>query len=487
MGIYPVVALLSLLMVLGGLLKDTSYGGRWIFGVGVACFMFMVGVVLTEKAWDEVRVDWPEEEQTYRGVLQEMPLEKPKTYQCRISVSGKEVLAYVAKDSLSSSLRVGDEIQFITRIEPPQNQSDSLAFDYARYLYHKGISGVAFIPSHEWEKTGQTYALSLKQRALAFRAKLLEKYRRWGVGERQMPVLSALTLGYKGDLDKDIKQAYSVAGIAHVLALSGMHIGVIWFLLSVFLKFLLRGRLKLLEWCLVTMVLWAFAFVVGLEASVVRAVVMCMLMGVGRLTGSKILSMNTLSIAAFFMLIYHPFYLFDVGFQLSFVAVASILAFYPLIFGCVKVRQKIWRWTWGVVSVSVAAQLGTAPLVMYYFSSFSVYFLLANLIVAVLVPLIFYTCVCVIVASPFVELQVWLVKVLNGLVDGLNGVAQWTARLPYATFSLSVLKPLEVVITYAILVLVFIYWKSGKRRWLLWILAAIVGLLAIHLFAVCCP
>ena len=92
-----------------------------------------------------------------------------------------------------------------------------------------------------------------------------------------------------------------------------------------------------------------------------------------------------------------------------------------------------------------------------------------------------------IVASPFVELQVWLVKVLNGLVDGLNGVAQWTARLPYATFSLSVLKPLEVVITYAILVLVFIYWKSGKRRWLLWILAAIVGLLAIHLFAVCCP
>ena len=92
-----------------------------------------------------------------------------------------------------------------------------------------------------------------------------------------------------------------------------------------------------------------------------------------------------------------------------------------------------------------------------------------------------------IVASPFVELQVWLVKVLNGLVDGLNGVAQWTARLPYATFSLSVLKPLEVVITYAILVLVFIYWKSGKRRWLLWILATIVGLLAIHLFAVCCP
>ena len=91
MGIYPVAALLSLLMVLGGLLKDTSYGGRWIFGVGVACFMFMVGVVLTEKAWDDVRVDWPEEKQTYRGMLQETPLEKPKTYQCRISVSGKEV------------------------------------------------------------------------------------------------------------------------------------------------------------------------------------------------------------------------------------------------------------------------------------------------------------------------------------------------------------------------------------------------------------
>ena len=124
-------------------------------------------------------------------------------------------------------------------------------------------------PRGAWEKTSRVAALTLKQKALSFREKMIQKYKQWGVGDEQMPVLSALTLGYKGDLDKDIKDAYSVAGISHVLALSGMHIGILWLLLDFLLKPLVVLRLGWLRSLLITGILWGFAFVaqkVGAEA-----------------------------------------------------------------------------------------------------------------------------------------------------------------------------------------------------------------------------
>ena len=102
LGIYPVVALMLLLWMLSRLLKNPSYKGRWVFGAGVTCFMFLVGTVWVDCAWKKVKVDWVQEKQNYRGVLLETPLEKSKTYQCRVSVSDKDVLLYLAKDSLSS-------------------------------------------------------------------------------------------------------------------------------------------------------------------------------------------------------------------------------------------------------------------------------------------------------------------------------------------------------------------------------------------------
>ena len=480
-GLYPIVALFVLLFALGFLLRSHSYDKRWLFGAGTSVFMFLVGVILTDHAWKEVKMDWNKEKQVYAGSVVETPLEKSRTYQCRLDVSGKEVLLYLPKDSLSASIAIGDDLVFHARLDAPQNKDGFQTFDYARYLYHDGISGTAFVPADAWQKTEKRENISWKQQALLFREQLLDKYRQWGVEAEQLPVLSALTLGYKGDVDKETLKAYSVAGISHVLALSGMHIGIIWLLLSGLLKPLERKHWKWLKWLLTTLTLWAFAFVVGLEASVVRAVVMCMLMELGSLSGTRPLSMNTLIMAAFFMLLYQPFYLFDVGFQLSFVAVASILIFYPLIYGCLSVKHRLARWIWGTLSVSMAAQLGTAPLVMYYFSNFSVYFLIANCLVAVCVPLIIYGAILMVLMAPWGWGQGYVVRGLNGLVSALNGIADWTSRLPYATFSISVLNPFEIVLFYIVLFLGVVYWKTQRRKWLIRTLAALVCLLGMHL------
>ena len=448
----------SLLLALGALLRKPSYAGRWLFGAGTSCFMFLVGVVLTGHAWKEVEMDRSPSKQVYKGVLVESLVEKPKTFQCRVRTSGKEVLLYLPKDSLSVLLKPGDELLFRAKVEE----------NYARYLYYDGISGTAYVPANAWKKTESEGLDDWKTNALGIREWLIGKYRQWGIGEEQMPVLSALTLGHKGDLDKETREAYSVAGIAHVLALSGMHIGIIWFLL------------RWLKGGLVIPLLWAFAFIVGLEPSVVRAVVMCMLMELGRLSGSKVFSMNTLSVAAFFMLLYNPFYLFDVGFQLSFVAVASILLFYPSLYHVFSFKHKLARWTWGILCVSMAAQLGTAPLVMYYFSNFSVYFLMTNLVASVLVPFIIYGALLLVMAMPFSELQRYVAMMLNGLVSGLNSSAEWVSGLPHATFSFSVLRPIEIIVFYGMLGAWLMYARNRRRKWLIRGLFLTACLLMLH-------
>ena len=238
-----------------------------------------------------------------------------------------------------------------------------------------------------------------------------------------------------------------------------------------------------MRWLFVTIVLWGFAFVVGLEASVVRAVVMCMLIELGRLVGARPMSVNTLAVAAFFMLLYHPFYLFDVGFQLSFMAVLAILLFYPLIFRCFTFKNRIARFVWGTIAVSVSAQVGTLPLVMYYFSNVSVCFLLPNLIASILLPLIVYVSVLLFLTSPIPALQVWVVKLLDGLVLVLNRVAEWFGGLPFATFSVQNLNLMEVWVFYVALAFGWMYGKTRRRKWLIGVLASCACLLALYLYA----
>lgn len=478
------IAFSSLLffIVLGGGLFGRKYGCRWMFGVGVVCFMLLSGYLLTDLKWQQVKINWPTKKGFYEGTVLEMPVEKARSIQYKVQVNGKMILLYLSKDSTSRQIGMGDCLQFYAPIRLPENRGDSIEFDYATYLYHKGISGTAFAASGSWRKLDKEPVLSWKQKALSVREKIVGEYRKWGMTEKQLPVLSALTIGYKVELDKEQREEYSVAGISHVLALSGLHIGILWMILNLGLKPLERlPRMRWLKWLLATLSLWSFAYVTGLEASVVRAVIMCMLMELGRCAGRKTLSMNTLGIAAFFMLLYNPFYLFDVGFQLSFVAVLSILLFYPMFYGLVPTNNRIVKWGWGVMSVSMAAQLGTAPLVMYYFSNFSVYFLLANIVASAVVPLIIALGAFSLLLIPFPTGHEWVSVGLGTLIDILNVMASEISRWPYSRIADADFAVWEVGAAYALMLVAAHYWKSPSRKRMLAFLGGVVAVLAAHL------
>lgn len=432
--------------------------------------------------WQKVNCSWPEEKCTYTGTIQEIPVEKSKTILCKTQlVNGRNIYLYVRKDSMARQLSIGDDIYFYAQVRSPKNDGYTGDFNYATYLLYKGISGTSFVSSKNWRKGNQVVSLSWKQRALLLREEMVDWYKEWGISEKTLPVLAALTLGYKQKLDDEIKEAYSVAGISHVLALSGMHIGFLWMLLNVLLKPLSHiGVTRWLKWIVTTFLLWAFAFIAGLEASVVRAVVMCMLVDLGKVSGGRVLSLNTWAVAAFFMLFYRPFYLFDVGFQLSFLAVLSILLFYPFLMRYCTSHRTWFRRVGSVLSVSIAAQLGTAPLVMYYYSNFSICFLLSNLVVALWVPCIIYIAFVALVASMFSIDISFVTKILRWLVETLNDFAGFVSDLPYASITSIKVHVVEVVAMYISIGVFFLYINTRKRRVLILGLATIAFLLGIH-------
>lgn len=470
------------------LVRRQKYPSRWLFGSMAFLFTCCLGALLVQHQWERTTYMWPSERNMYRGVIVETPQEKTKTYLCKLQVDARvsidkvipvdrTLLVYIAKDSLSEQLQCGDRLHFYARVSQPQKPVIPGEFDYASYLFRRQISGTAIVYSGYWKTVGERVPLNMRQQANVWRGKILDCYRRWGFSGDEFAVLSALTVGYKEELSDELQETYQLAGVSHVLALSGMHVAILWGLLSWMMHPLDKRRsFRWLECLIITLLLWLFAFLVGLSASVVRAVVMCMLMTVSRAAGGRALSLNTWAIAAFFMLLYNPFYLFDVGFQLSFLAVFSILMIYPVVFHRWTVHQPALRYVWSVIAVSLAAQLGTAPLVIYYFAHFPIHFLLANLMVAPLAFLIIYGAVIVFLLSPFTFIHVWAVKGLDGLLWLLNHSMQWVEHLPLAHSGNIRLSALQVCLLYFILSL----WLGSRLkhscRWL------IVSLSAINLF-----
>lgn len=258
------------------------------------------------------------------------------------------------------------------------------------------------------------------------RSRLLSHLNAQGGGDEAYAVVAAMTLGDKSALTKDLREVYSVTGASHVLALSGLHLGIIYALLSLFT---VGRRWQVATQALVIVCIWAFVFLVGMPVSVVRAAIMLTVYALMSLGHRDKMSLNVLAFTAILILLFHPRSLYDVSFQLSFAAVASILLFLPLMEALFPPKylqaHPVVKWVWGIVAVSCAAQIGAAPLIAYYFGRFPTYFLLTNLIVIPAVMLILYLSLVVMVIPSFAYL-------LLGAAHWLNAVLARLSALPGA-------------------------------------------------------
>ena len=275
---------------------------------------------------------------------------------------------------------------------------------------------------------------------------LLQRLETAGLSDNQYAVVAAMALGDKSSLTKDLKETYSMTGASHILALSGLHLGIIYALLSL----LVVGR----RWQMITQVaiilsIWAFVFLTGMSTSVVRSAIMLTVYALLAIGHRQKMSVNTLAFTAIVMLLVSPQALFDVGFQMSFMAVFSILLFTPLFYRPFSAEylmtHRIIRWLWGMVAVSIAAQIGVAPLIAYYFGHFSCFFLLTNFIVIPAATLILYLSLATLLIPS-------IGVVLASIVGLLNTTLLYISTIPGAT--IDGLHP-SVMLTASIYAIIF--------------------------------
>ena len=422
---------LALTVVFASMLMSALFLSRWprVQSAGIALCFVVLGMLLTVLHRNRLAVSCPDHEVVYEAVVFSEPVEKPKTVAVDIVLPAnqRKLKCYLYKDERSRRLRIGDGLRIQSRITENSNWHSG-HFDYRRYLEVHGFTGQTFVSSWKWQKVQISLGgLSRLDRTRLFflklRSQLLGRLTMDGMDEDAYGVVAAMVLGDKSALSKDVKEVYSLTGASHVLALSGLHLGIIYTLLSL----LVAGRRwRVVSQMLIVLAIWAFVLLVGMSVSVVRSAVMLSVYALLSLGHRDKMSVNTLAFAAILLLMQNPYALFDVGFQMSFMAVFSILLWLPVLqtaFSPEYLMAHRWlKWSWGMVIVSLAAQIGVAPLIAYYFGRISTYFLLTNFIVIPAVTLVLWLSLAVLVVPSLAYLLLFIVGWMNRVLTVIAGL-----------------------------------------------------------------
>lgn len=375
-----------------------------------------------------------------QAVVSGKPQYKGKTIRCDLIVIRSEQTIKVRtafyRDKRAYSLKIGDGIKAFMSLDEPHNYIKS-SFDYRKYLYDHGYSATAFLyPNYWYPERVDLSPLTLADRvrifALRLRDSLLDMYKTDEDGNSEA-VISAMVFGDKSTLTESLKEAYSVSGASHVLALSGLHLTIIFAVLTLLLY---PFRRRIVANGIIIVALWIYVFMVGLPTSVVRSALMLTIYTlVGSIHRDK-MSLNALSLAAVIICVANPLAIYDVGFQMSFTAVFFILILYRRFYTLVPERFMSYfpiRWLWQLCSVSLAAQIGVAPLILYYFGRFSCYFLLTNIFVVPLVTVVLYAAIFAIPLMVVPAVFSLITKGIVALVAILNKGVFFISTLPGAS------------------------------------------------------
>jgi len=449
-SLYAMFVLSALLILVSFVIRipKQQFQFRWLFGCGIFLLMLSMAYVLSGIREKSTSFDQLDQKGVYRVELISAPIEKAKSYLCKVEVlqyldkdwkpaQGQAIL-YLQKDNAASELLFGDRLLVGAEFVEPEKALNPDGFDYAAYLKRQGVGATCYIPSGTWQMTDRSTDFSVRREADKWRNYLLDVYRKFNIQGDEFAVLAALTLGYTDDLNPDLRASYSATGAMHILSVSGMHVGVVYVIIAFLLGFLDKSqRKKVLKAIFIILFLWIYAFLSGLSAAVIRAALMFSFVALANCTGRKSQIYNTIFMSMLLMLQYNPFFLYDVGFQLSYAAVLSIIFFQPMVDKLYQPTNKITRMVWEIFSVSIAAQLGTTPFTLYYFQQFPSYFLLTNFIAIPLSSLVIYLAICLFIVSFIAYLSDFVGLLLKWSLWLLNHFIVWIENLPYSVWHIS--------------------------------------------------
>ena len=426
--------------------KNYKYSFNIYFGLGIQLFFVLLGILLT---WQHNKKPVLFDKGNFIAVVLETPQEKQNSYKSILQIeavsfsdsilpTNETVIAYFSKSDSITALKAGDIIIFSNPPQSIEKNNNPYEFDYKNYLEKKLIYRQVYIPANNFVKTTKTKK-SITIWAEQTREKLLQIYRNQPIDETEFEILSALTLGYKRELEPETKRIFSASGASHVLAVSGLHVGIVFYLISLFFGFLRsikRGRFLFMLISIST--LWIYAFITGMSPSVMRAATMFSIFAIGENLNRRSNIYNLMAASALILLLINPNNLFDIGFQLSYTAVFGIVFLQPKLVKIISPRNKILNFFWILVTVSFAAQIATFPITSYYFGQFPIYFWLTNTFIIPAVMALIPLGIFLLFVSTIPVISTILAFLLNSILKITYFLLSFIYQLPYSVFNISI-------------------------------------------------
>ncbi|PZR06645.1 MAG: 4-alpha-glucanotransferase, partial [Flavobacterium psychrophilum] len=448
---------------------------RYLFGILLNGLLLAAGLLLT--CYKDIRhqSQWFAHHYTAGDTLVatiEEPLtEKTKTYSTTVTIKaiikdGKQhtakgrLLLYLKKEKQHTQLQYGDQLIFIKTPVPITNISNKNGFNYAQYCAYKGMYHQVYLCETEYTIAEKKQINPVKKVLFHTRKKVLDIIRENIPDKKQAGLAEAILIGYRNDLDKQLLQSYINTGVVHVIAVSGLHLGIIYGLLILLFNRVHKRWMQ--QWTkpiILIVALWLFALLTGASPSVLRSAIMFTCLIIGNQLPHPSSAYNSLAASAFLLLCYDPFLCWDVGFQLSYAAVLSILVFMKPVYNSIYISNKYLDQGWKLVTITIAAQILTLPVSIYHFHQFPNLFLITNLLAVPLsgIILIGELVLCAVSFIPLAAkaigwLLTWLINLLNNFIEAVT-------RIPYNTTD-----DIQLSLSQAILLYIII---GGFTSWLL--------------------
>lgn len=384
------------------------------------------------------------------------------------------LLLMISKDSLSSEIYVDDVLLFKNSLQTIPKPKNPHQFDYSNYMKTQGVYHQVFITHKEilLKKPGKK---SLVGKAYLLREHINQKLDNYPIEAQQRSIINALILGQRQGISSEIYQNYIQAGVVHILAVSGLHVGIILLLLKgLFFPIERLKSGKTVVMVLMVVLLWGFAVIAGLSPSVTRAVTMFSFLAIGMQLNRRTSTFAGLFSSAFVLLVINPNLLFHVGFQLSYMAVLGILTMYPILSKWYQPKWYVDKKLWQIFTVSIAAQCGVLPLSLYYFHQFPALFFVSNLVILPFLGLVLGLGILVIIIALLgVNFNI-PAQVMDFLIELLNNFISWVAKQESFLFENIPFSALQMICLYLLLYALIVLWKNFSGRLLIQFLAAIL-------------
>jgi len=443
-----------LLVITGATLcwnKDIRNKPEWFAHHNAALFQLTIEEHLVEKA------------NSYKALATVHTI-----YQSDSSLKTKgKVILYFKKSDIPPSLQYGSQILVFKPLQEIKNAGNPGSFDYKRFCLFQGITHQVYLTDHDFKQLELKKIDALKHWLLEGRVAIVNIIRRYIDGKKEQGLAEALMIGYKQDLDKALVESYSNTGVVHIIAISGLHLGIIYMILLFVTKPLKKKRTQWLRFTIIIIGLWSFTLLAGAQPSVLRSSLMFSCMALSTLLNRRAIIFNTLALSAFILLCINPFYLWDVGFQLSYCAVLSILLFFRPVYNWFYFPNKLIDYIWQLAAVSIAAQVLTLPLSLFHFHQFPLLFLLANLVAVPLATFILIGSILLCVICFFEPAAQLIGYILSFVIRLMNVHVERLDHVSFAVWNGISLTPIQTVILYVLIASVFL-WLIERQKQAIW-------------------